>query len=58
VGDISVPVAGPVAQGQYQGLNQINLGPLPVRVGYGAKEIVIRQGEDISNITTVTLRLP
>lgn len=53
-GDVSVPVA----QSQYQGLDQINLGPLPVRVGFGTKEIVIRQGEEISNITTVTFRAP
>jgi hypothetical protein len=53
-----VPVAGPVAQGQYQGLDQINLGPLPLRIGYGTKEIVIRQGEEISNFTTVTFRQP
>ena len=58
VGDISVPVAGPVAQGQYHGLDQINLGPLPTRIGYGTKEIVIRQGEEVSNFTTVTFRQP
>ena len=58
VGDVSVPVAGPVAQGQYHGLDQINLGPLPLRAGLGTKEIVIRQGEEISNITTVTFRVP
>ncbi len=56
VGGISVPVAGPVAQGQYQGLDQINLGPLPLRVGLGQKEIVIRQGEELANIVTVTFR--
>lgn len=58
VGDISVPVAGPVAQGQYQGLDQINLGPLPLRIGYGQKQIVIRQGDDVANIVTVTFRVP
>lgn len=58
VGDVAVPVAGPVAQGQYPGLDQINLGPLPLRIGYGSKQIVIRQGEDVANITTVTFRAP
>ncbi len=56
VGDVAVPVSGPVAQGQYEGLDQINLGPLPLRVGLGRREIVIRQGEAISNITNVTFR--
>ena len=56
VGDIVVPVAGPVAQGQYPGLDQINLGPLPLRIGLGQKEITIRQGDDLANSTTVTFR--
>jgi uncharacterized protein (TIGR03437 family) len=56
VGDIQVPVAGPVAQGQYQGLDQINLGPLPLRIGAGVKEIVVRQGDRIANIVTVAFR--
>ena len=58
VGDVSVPVAGPVAQGRYQGLDRINLGPLPAPAGLGQKEIVIRQGEELSNITTVIFRQP
>jgi uncharacterized protein (TIGR03437 family) len=55
VGGVQVPVAGPVAQGQYPGLDQINLGPLPLRIGYGQKQIVIRQGDALANIVTVTL---
>lgn len=58
VGGAAVPVNGPVAQGQYAGLDQINLGPLPPRVGYGLKEIVIRQGDSLANTVTVTLRAP
>jgi len=58
VGEIRVPVAGPVAQGQYEGLDQINLGPLPLRIGPGSKQIVIRQGDDLANIVTVTFRAP
>ncbi len=56
VGEFVVPVAGPLAQGQYPGLDQINLGPLPLRIGLGQKEIVIRQGDDLANATTVTFR--
>lgn len=56
VGDIAVPVAGPVAQGQYEGLDQINLGPLPLRIGPGLKEIVIRQGDALANVVTVLFR--
>jgi len=58
IADIQVPVAGPVAQSQFQGLDQINLGPLPLRIGHGQKQIVIRQGENIANIVTVTFRAP
>ncbi len=57
VGDVAVPVAGPVKQGQYDGLDQINLGPLPLKVGTGQKQIVIRQGDNLANITTVTFRV-
>ena len=57
VGEVAVPVAGPVAQGQYQGLDQINLGPLPLRIGPGQKQIVIRQEDGIANISTVTFRV-
>ena len=56
VGDVTVPVAGPVAQGQYQGLDQINLGPLPLRIGAGTKEIIIRQGDSLANATQVAFR--
>jgi uncharacterized protein (TIGR03437 family) len=58
VGDVVVPVAGPVAQGQFLGLDQINLGPLPLRIGYGTKLIVVRQGDDLSNDTSVTFVAP
>jgi uncharacterized protein (TIGR03437 family) len=58
VGDVSVPIAGPVAQPQYLGLDQINLGPLPLRIGYGTKSIVIRQGDRIANTVKVTFKAP
>jgi len=54
VGGVAVPVVGPVAQGQYQGLDQINLGPLPLRIGPGQRQIVIRQGDALANEVTVT----
>lgn len=58
IGDIAVPVAGPVAQGQYPGLDQINLGPVPLRAGHGSRQIVLRQGDALANPVTVTFRLP
>jgi len=54
VGGVAVPIVGPVAQGQYQGLDQINLGPLPLRIGAGQRQIVIRQGDALANEVTVT----
>ena len=54
VAGVAVPVVGPVAQGQYQGLDQINLGPLPLRIGAGQRQIVIRQGDALANEVTVT----
>ena len=56
VGGVSVPAAGPVAQSQYPGLDQINLGPLPLKIGEGLKEIVIRQGERVANSVNVVFR--
>lgn len=60
VGGVSVPILGgrPVAQPQYPGLDQVNLGPLPLRIGYGTKDIVIRQGDRIANVVTVTFWAP
>jgi uncharacterized protein (TIGR03437 family) len=58
VGDVSVPIAGPVAQPQYPGLDQINLGPLPLRIGYGTKTITIRQGDRVANTVQVNFRVP
>lgn len=58
VGDVNVPIAGPVAQPQYLGLDQINLGPLPLRIGYGTKAIVIRQGDAVANTVQVTFKAP
>ncbi len=58
VGGVNVPVAGPVAQGQYPGLDQMNLGPLPTRIGLGQKEIVVRQGTRLANGVSVTFRVP
>ncbi|MFN7919420.1 MAG: pectin acetylesterase-family hydrolase [Bryobacteraceae bacterium] len=58
VGGVGVPVAGPVGHPLYPGVDQINLGPLPLRIGYGQKQIVIRQGERVSNTVTVTFKAP
>jgi len=58
VGGVNVPVAGPVAQSQFPGLDQINLGPLPARIGLGAKEIIIRQGNVLANTVMVGFKAP
>ena len=58
MGGVDVPVAGPVAQGQYLGLDQVNVGPLPGRVGYGEKEVLLRVGGELANAVTVRLRTP
>jgi uncharacterized protein (TIGR03437 family) len=57
VGGLSVAVAGPVAQGQYEGLDQVNLGPLPSSlVGRGEIEIVLTVDGKTANRATVTVK--
>ena len=47
--------AGPVAQGQFDGLDQINLGPLPRELaGRGEVDIVITVDGKQANVVTVT----
>jgi uncharacterized protein (TIGR03437 family) len=51
-----VPFAGPVAQGEFEGLDQINLGPLPRSLaGRGVVEIVITVDGKQANVVTVAL---
>jgi uncharacterized protein (TIGR03437 family) len=54
VGGVSVGVAGPVAQGQYPGLDQVNLGPLPRSLaGRGEVEIALTTSGKVANGVTV-----
>jgi len=57
VGGVNVPVIGPVPQGQFIGLDQINLGPLPrTLAGRGEVEIALMVAGQPSNVVTVTIR--
>ena len=57
IGGVSVPVAGPVAQSQYAGLDQLNLGPLPrALAGRGELTIVVTVDGKAANAVTVSLR--
>jgi uncharacterized protein (TIGR03437 family) len=54
VGGISVPVIYAGAQAQYPGLDQINLGPLPMSLkGTGVANVVITVNGQSSNTVTV-----
>jgi uncharacterized protein (TIGR03437 family) len=55
----TVPVLGAVPQGQYPGLDQINIGPLPDSLrGRGESPIVLRVDGQATNPVTVLLRAP
>lgn len=57
VGGLTVAVAGPVAQGQFEGLDQVNLGPLPPSLtGKGDIEIVLTVDGKAVNRTTVKVK--
>jgi uncharacterized protein (TIGR03437 family) len=57
VGGVAVPVTGPVAQGQYEGLDQVNLGPLPALLaGRGDVEVALTVDGKAANRVTVNLR--
>jgi uncharacterized protein (TIGR03437 family) len=57
IGGIGVPVAGPVAQGQYEGLDQVNLGPLPASLaGRGEVTIALTVDGKAANAVTVNIR--
>lgn len=54
-----VPVLGAVPQGQYPGLDQINIGPLPDSLrNRGEAAIVLRVDGQAANPVTVMLRVP
>ncbi len=53
VDGMPVPFAGPVAQGEFEGLDQINLGPLPRSLaGRGEVEIVLTVDGKQANVVT------
>ena len=57
VGGVAVPLQGPVPQGQYIGLDQINLGPLPHSLtALGNAAISITANGKTANIVTVNIR--
>jgi uncharacterized protein (TIGR03437 family) len=57
VGGLAVPVAGPVAQPQYPGLDQVNLGPLPrALAGRGEVPIEFTLRGKAANLVTVTFQ--
>lgn len=57
VDGIAVPFAGPVAQGQFDGLDQLNVGPLPRSLaGKGEVEIVVTIDGKQANVVTVAIQ--
>ncbi len=50
-----VPVLGAVAQGQYPGLDQINIGPLPANLASGP--VTVRLYADVAVANVITVRL-
>jgi uncharacterized protein (TIGR03437 family) len=57
VGGLAVPVIGPVAQSQFAGLDQINVGPLPQALsGAGMAIITIRLDGIASNSVTCLIQ--
>ena len=57
IGGVRVGVAGPVAQGQYVGLDQVNLGPLPAALaGRGEVPVVLTVDGKSANTVSVSIR--
>jgi uncharacterized protein (TIGR03437 family) len=57
VGGAAVSVAGPVAQSEFAGLDQVNLGPLPRSLaGRGEVDIVLAVDGKAANTVTVSLK--
>ncbi|MEZ5393526.1 MAG: hypothetical protein R2724_11780 [Bryobacterales bacterium] len=53
VDGVPVPFSGPVAQGQFDGLDQLNIGPLPLSLaGRGEVDIVVTVDGRQANIVT------
>ena len=57
VGGVDVGVAGPVAQGEFEGLDQVNLGPLPSSLsGKGDLDILLMVDGKSANRATVSVK--
>ena len=57
VGAAATPVLGAVPQGQFAGLDQVNIGPLPrTLAGRGAVDIIITADGKPANTVTVNIR--
>jgi len=56
IGGVSVALAGPVAQGEFAGLDQVNLGPLPATLA-GKGEVPIGLSIDGKPANTVTVNI-
>lgn len=57
VGGVNVPVIGPVPQGEFIGLDQVNVGPLPhTLAGRGDLDIALTVAGQPSNVVTVNIR--
>jgi uncharacterized protein (TIGR03437 family) len=57
IGGVSVSVTGPVAQSQYVGLDQVNLGPLPRSLaGRGEVAIALTVDGKAANSVTVNIQ--
>ena len=57
VGGVTVPVLGAVPQGQFPGLDQVNIGPLPrTLVGKGSVEIELTIDTVQANFVKVNIR--
>jgi uncharacterized protein (TIGR03437 family) len=56
VGGVAVGVTGPTAQGEYEGLDQVELGPLPRSLaGRGAVSIVLKVNGEAANSVTASI---
>lgn len=57
IGGVNVNVAGPVAQGQYFGLDQVNLGPVPRSLASkGEQDVILTVDGKQANSVTVAFR--
>jgi uncharacterized protein (TIGR03437 family) len=57
VGGVDVPVSGPAAQGEFAGLDQVNLGPLPASLaGRGDVSIAVTVDGKAANPVTVSIK--